>query len=320
MQQLISMNFRARKRAAWAVCATAIILPIRAGEPSLPVREVTSDAMLVPNQDVPGFHRGYVYFIERSRITLYSPDGRLALTKEIQRPNQRPLSVIGIAVDRDGTLATSWSQFPSADGKFAGIDLIDAAGKPVRTIETGAYLAGHLAFDDEHSIWAFGWQRDPNRPERASDEYMAVRKYSSDGRLLASYLPRSLFPRGLQPACANWQERRIQVARDRIGLLACSGMTSGKPEWVELDLNGNVTGRWTVEFTHTVTMTDDGHVYAQNANSKARQVLMLDRNSSTFAAVDWQNTGTLYGADNNELVFGARQLGPIHFSWYKQPR
>ena len=162
-----------------------MILPIRAAERSLPVREVTSEAMLVPNQDVPGFHRGYVYFIERSRMTLYSPDGRLALSKELERPNQRPLSVIGIAVDRNGTVAASWSQFPSADGKFAGIDLIDAAGKPIRTIETGAFLAGHVAFDDEHSIWAFGWQRDPNQPDRTPDDYMAVRKYSSDGRLLS---------------------------------------------------------------------------------------------------------------------------------------
>src|SRR4051812_19256630 len=107
MKQRISTIPRSLKRAAWALFAATMILPIRAAEPSLPVREVTSDAMLVPNQDVPGFHRGYVYFIERSRIRLYSPDGRLAFTKELERPNQRPVSVIGIAVDRDGTLAAS---------------------------------------------------------------------------------------------------------------------------------------------------------------------------------------------------------------------
>jgi len=172
-----------QRAAFWIAFAACLIPPIQAADSGLPAREITSQAMRLPNQAVPGFHRGYVYFIERARITLYSPDGQLAFIKDLQEVKQRPVSVMDIAVDRNGAVAAAWAQFPSAEGRFAGIDLMDSAGKPVGFIETGAYLPSHLVFDEEHSLWTFGWQRDDREPQNAAAEYMTVRKYSSDGRL-----------------------------------------------------------------------------------------------------------------------------------------
>jgi hypothetical protein len=88
---------------------------------------------------------------------------------------------------------------------------------------------------------------------------------------------------------------------------------------VELDLKGNLIGRWRLEFSRTVTLAKNGHVYAQNTNSRARELLLLDRTLSVFKRVEGPNRGVLYGADGDELVFGEPELGPIHFRWYQQP-
>jgi hypothetical protein len=324
MKQSISIqSCILRGAAGWIVFAACTVLPGHSADPDVPTREITSQAVRTPNHVVPGFYQGYVFFLEglhQTQITLYSPEGRVALVKDLQDGKQRPVSVLGIAIDRDGELAVGWSQLPALSGRYAGIDLLDANGRLIKSIDTGAYLPSHLAFGDEHSVWSFGWERDEHEPQRAADNYMTVRKYSSDGRQVGSFLPRSLFPRGLQPACFNWQERGIEVAGDRIGVLACSGMTSEKPEWIELDLTGNLLGRWTVEYRRTLTLTRDGHVYAQNTNSKARPLLVLDRTSSTFKNAEFTMPGILYGADGDELVFGDPQVGPIHLRWYKQPR
>jgi hypothetical protein len=250
---------------------------------------------------------------------LFSPDGQLALLKDINEGKQLPVSVKSIAVNEYGAAAISWAQSPFPKGGHAGIDLLDRTGKLVNTIDTGNYLANHIAFGEDHSLWTFGWQRSATDLRKPSSDYMTVRKYSRNGNQVGSYLPRSLFPDGLEPASFGWQERGIQVAHERVGVLACSGMTSQHPEWVELDLNGNLIGRWRVDFSRTVTLTNDGHVYAQHTNSKAHELLLLDRLSSTFEKLDWPVLGTLYGTDVNELVFMDDRNGPIHFSWYGQP-
>jgi len=307
----------------WIGLTVCTVLSIRAFAASAPVREVTSQAMLVGNQPVPGFYQGFLFFVDHprsSQITLYAPDGHLTLQRDMETGKQLRVSVMSIAVDSDGTAAISWSQSPLSSGSHAGIDLLDGTGKPVGSIDTGGYLPSHVAFGEDHTVWSFGWQRDENLRDRESKtDYMTVRHFSVKGQL-GAYLPRSLFPQGLQPACFNWQERGIEVARDRVGVLSCSGMTDGDPEWVELDLTGNLIGRWRVDFSRTITLTKDGHVYAQDTNSKARQLVVLDRPSSAFKPVDWLTTGTLYGSDGNELVFAdTHSRGPIHLSWYKQP-
>ena len=254
---------------SWVVTLSCMILTSTASD-SLPIREVTSQAMRSPNYITPGFYQGYVFFLEGDRhnqIRLFSPDGQLALTKNFYDIKQRPVAVTALAVDKDGTLAIGWSELPAIDDNFAGIDLLDVAGKLLRSIKTGAYIPTHLAFGDQHSIWAFGWQRDQHDPLRASNDYLTVHRYLADGREVAAFLPRSSFPRGLEPACGGWQQRGIEVARDRIGVLACSGTTSARSEWLELDHDGKIVGRWQIGFSRTVTLTQDGNVYAQNTNT-----------------------------------------------------
>ena len=300
-------------RFAAALCIVA--LPAMAA--MQPVKEVTSQAYFAPTKALPGFYQGYLFSVDtHNHFTLYAPDGHLVFDKYVQP--DLATAVFSVAVDSNGTVAASWY---SANGGRAGIDLMDASGKQLGSFDTGAYLPHHIAFADDHTIWSFGWQRDLTRPGYPASDYLALRHYSSDGRELGAWLPRSLFPKGLEPACLGWQEQGIKVTKDRIGLLACSGETSDNPEWVELDLNGNLTGRWHTGAAQIlrVALTSDGNVYTQDNRAKVHQVLRLDRASGTFQPVSWTLPGMLYGADGDELVFAAWGVNPGRLDWYNQP-
>lgn len=296
-----------------------MILAFQLSAAAQPVREITSQAMLVSNQPIPAFHQGYVFFTDvghRSHFTLYSPDGQLILDKDIQEGKSSPVSLMDIVVDTDGKMAVAWATFQSSD---AGIDFLDATGKQIGSIDTGAFVPQHMTFGADHSLWTFGVQRGMSDPHRPVLEYMTVQKYALDGGQVGAYLPRSLFPHGLEPACLNWQEQGIAVASDRIGLLACSGMNTGKPEWLELDLNGNLVGRWRLDAHRYVAFTQDGHLYAQDRNTKAHQLFVFDRASSTFRPIASPTNGKLEGAAGDDLVFSDWNNGPMHFLWFKQP-
>ena len=167
-----------------------------------PVREVTSQATRVGNQLVPAFYRGYIYWVGRHggdrSVTAYAPDGHLAHAFVNQNG-----PVHTIAIDTDGTVAVAWGST-----KGGGIDFRDGSGTVTRTIQTGRYLPVHIAFAEDHSLWSFGWQRDAADAERSDrQDYLTVRKYLPGGKEAGSYLPRSLFPRGLEPAGASCKSR-----------------------------------------------------------------------------------------------------------------
>ena len=138
----------------------------------------------------------------------------------------------------------------------------------------------------------FGWQRDATNPNRHdSQDYRTVRKYSIDGQQNGAYLLRSLFPPGLEPGMDHWQERRITVTSDRVGIQAISGDTSDKREWVELDLSGNLTGRWRLDTSYRfpgVVLTSDDQAYVQRNDpaTKSRQLLRLNRTKSEWEPVN----------------------------------
>jgi hypothetical protein len=292
-----------------------------------PVREVNSQAFLTTGQLIPCFYEGYLYYVDlapRNHFELYAPDGHFLFDRYIQP--DLAAGVLSVAVDSNGTVAVSW--YDSYRGR-AGIDLLDAAGRPLSSFDTGLYLPSHLAFAADHSIWSFGWQRIPTNRGIPASSYMTLRHYSSDGKQMGAYLPRSLFPQGLQPACSSWQERGIYLANDRIGLLACSGQTSVNPEWVEVDFNGNLIGRWRVGRTdqrRVVGLASDGHVYAQETTYRPDlkalfgQMFLLDRTAGSFQPLSWTVAGFFYGADGDQLVFVPFGVsGPIRLDWYGQP-
>jgi hypothetical protein len=286
-----------------------------------PVREVTSQATRVGNQLVPAFYKGYIYWVGReggdNSVTIYAPDGHLAFAFVAQNG-----PVDSIAIDTDGTVALAWGGWASKKG--GGIDFRDSSGTLKKTIQTAKYLPAHLVFGEDHSLWSFGCQlsaddlRQPDKPD-----YMMVRKYLPDGKEAGAYLPRSLFPPGLvPPGDVSWQKSSsITVTRDRVGLWAYSGGDGEHTEWVELDLNGNLLGRWRLDDQFSgdqkVAFTTDGHVFVQ---TQAHRLYTLDRDSSAWRVVEGPPSGRLQGADGDLLVFwDSSGLGPMHLSWYPHP-
>jgi hypothetical protein len=95
-------------------------------------------------------------------------------------------------------------------------------------------------------------------------------------------------------------------------------------EWVELDFNGNITGRWRLDAFHydlRVAFTSDSHVFIQyfDGATKARRLLTLDRATSAWQPVPSAPAGELVSADADALIFRDLITGPIHLRWYPHP-
>jgi antitoxin PrlF len=118
---------------------------------------------------------------------------------------------------------------------------------------------------------------------------MIVRHFSADGKELKAYLPRSSFPPCLEPG-ADGPEVHIEVTNDRLGIRGYSGKTSANAEWVELDLSGNLLGRYrTDDVPHAVafaTFTADDHVYLAGLN--LGEMTTLDHASRTWKSIPQQ--------------------------------
>ena len=269
---------------------------------------------------MPAFYNGYLYTIRpRHVLTLFAPDGHQMLTLPLIGDDT--VSILNVAVDSDTTLALS-----RRDETGSAIELRDALGNLLQSINTGRYIPAHVAFAEDHTIWSLGWQTDATKlryPDR--QDYMILRHYARDGKDMGAYLPRSLFPAGLEPGSIGWQAHGITVTGDRVGLLVYSGNVGNRREWVELDLSGNLTGRWRldqVDGTSSVALTSDNQAYLHHYDqtTKTRQTLKLNRATSVWERVRGPNA-VVYGADGDLLVFGTwgRGDGLMHLSWFKQP-
>jgi hypothetical protein len=271
---------------------------------------------------MPALYDGYLYTISpRHVLTLFPPDGRQVLTLPLV--GNDTVRILNAAIDSETTIALS-----RRDGAGSAIELRDAFGNLLQSINTGRYVPEHLAFGEDHTIWSLGWQTDATKllyPDR--QDYMILRHYSRDGKEIGAYLPRSLFPAGLEPGNIGWQSRAITITGDRIGVQVYSGNPGNKMEWVELNLDGKLTGRWRLDDVArggAVAFTSDDQAYLRHFDlaTKTHQVLKLNRATSTWEIMPSPGL-FLYGSDGDQLVFagwgGRGWDGLMHLSWFKQP-
>jgi hypothetical protein len=289
-----------------------------------PVREVTSQAMRVPLQSIPGFQKGCLFFLDHANVQVYTPAGFQAFAAVVNIPKVTELRAIGLAADTDGSVAVSVG-YKTASGFGGGIVYFDS-GSQTTFLDTGLYMPANLSFGEDHSLWVFGWQRDDGLKDHADrQDYMMVRKYSPDRKEAGRYLARSLFPRGLEPGTHSWQELRIAAVHDRVGLLAWSGDSSKRGEWVELDLNGQLIRRVPVDDPHgagKLAFTSDGHLYRVDPSGQPKtsgRLLVLDRTAPEWTDVGSSPAPFLWGADGNQLVFSTFENGPIRLQWFAPP-
>lgn len=180
-----------------------------------PVRESSAPAII--GLAMTAFYNGYLYSTEPHHVlTVFAPDGNELFSLPLPGHGNGNVSVESVAVDSNGMLAVAWRDTPNA-----GIDIREASGTLLRTIDTGRYVPAHLSFAANHALWAFGWQRDPEVPNTADKrDYPTVKKYSMDGKEVGAYLSKALFEAGLPPGMSESQRRRITVTDDRVGIEA----------------------------------------------------------------------------------------------------
>jgi len=298
-----------------------------------PIRELRTQIVPPALSIVPLFRHGYLIIFPPGGVngtpaasvfygfTAYDPEGHFAYQEILDVPGGSQPVMQDVDFDSDGNASIGVSAQGGPSGIMSGILLLDRGGRQTSYIDTGRYLPAHLAMARDGSIWTLGWQRDAAstaehgvRADR--QDYMIVRHFSADGKQLNAYLPRSSFPPGLEPGIQG-AGPYIAVTQDRVGILACSGKTSGNPEWLELDWNGNVLERSRIDGVLFGALTADDHVYLQGG--KFGQVYTLDRTSHTWKLLQ-QGEGMLMGADGNNLVYRAgKNNEPILLQWFSQP-
>jgi hypothetical protein len=278
---------------------------------------------------VPVFDKGYMFKVKdvpRSGpapdgFSVWDPDGIFVYKATPLNPDGNSGSIYRPAADTDGTaiVTLAWGE---RGNRKVGMAFFDSNGTQTRFVGAGNYVPSAFTFGPDHSIWAVGWARKANDyPEM---EYAIVRKYSRDGVQAGAYLQRSLFPPGLQPGGSgvSW----IQVAKDRVGMMLYPGQTSQFPEWVEIDLEGNLIGRWKVGEWNGggYGYTENGQLYSYpyNRDLKRGELKAFDRATSSWKPVESgpQPTGFLLGAEGHSLVFRVRSTGNfdgVHTLWFK---
>jgi hypothetical protein len=313
-----------------AFASTALVLTAFAADSSRELVYLTMDDCPQGGCSVPVFDRGYMFKVKdpTSRsgpgpdgFSVWDPKGIFMYNATPLTPEGNPGSITKPAADTDGTVVAGLAWGPPGNRKV-GIAFFDSSGTQTRFIDTGNYIPTAFAFAPDHAIWMTGWTRKPN--DYAESEYAIVRRYSRDGVQTGAYLQRSLFPPGLQPGGAglSW----IQIAKDRVGMMLHPGQTSQFPEWVELDLEGSLIGRWKVgEWNGSgYGYTEEGKLYSYpyNKDLKRGELKTFDRATSSWKPVESgpQPTGFLLGADGHSLVFRVQRTGNfdgVHTLWFK---
>jgi hypothetical protein len=300
---------------------------------------------------VPGFDKGYLFQLKNSGtappdgLAVFDPKGMLAYQIDITAPDGSPGHLRPRAetdaADTDGTvLLPIFYGGYGGNGhvKGGGIVVLDPYGKEIRFVDTARFLPDAACFGPDHSIWVMGTQFAPLRDGDSIDhvepgDYNLVRKYSLDGKQIGAFVARSSFPAGLPPASAGW----MRASGSRVGVMTYSGPAANNPEWIELDLDGKLMGRWklgprskgdpdthnTIYSLQSFAFTLDGRLFAETMTCAALhrcsyQLVSLDRNTTTWKATDGSPVNSslhLLAADGNDLILQDRSWsspGGIH--------
>lgn len=209
------------------------------------------------------------------------------------------------------------------DGVQRFFAVVDPAGKQTRFVDTGKYRPVHVCFDQDHSLWTFGEQRDSSGDREERGDYMMFRRYSVDGKEAGRYGPRSILPlRGLTPGGASFGAWRLRVADDRVGALAESGNSGlANQVWIELGLEGHPIGTWTIgrDLQGGFAFASDARLCRQTPGNAIPGIECFDRGTGVWKdAGEAPVRGVLLGAQGDELVFSDDE-GVVRLYWVKVP-
>ncbi len=285
-------------------CLFLVIVGSGAGEDALPGKAV-SFGRTFGTDPLPAFDKGYLLYLKRpADLSVHAPNGVRLFDTTVRDPHGREVHVQSAAIDTDGTIAVA-SAFSGNQSDWidtGGIAFLDLSGKQTRFVPTGGYMPAGLGFDQEHFLWVVG---------QGDKDDLLVRKVSKDGKEVGAYLAQSLFGGlGFSAGLGLW---RVRAANDRVGLLAYAG-TDHELEWVELNLEGKLLGRWTLGARKDggYAYTADGRLYGKSWDEKGKpRLTVFDRAKRSWIPVQDRSGGAgqdlsmhlLLGADQNDLVF-----------------
>lgn len=232
-------------------------------------------------------------------VTFYRADGTSLYSRSSRSSKDRNESAW--AVDGDGFGAVGYRD----PGEKGHIDLLDASGKLIRTIDTGIYLPTSLVFAADHSVWSLGFVD----PCAMTGDFKVLRHYARSGEKLGEAVAWPQLGSG-QNTCTALQTIAggtfLFAGKDRIGFVSFG--VSGH-QWTEVTSGGEVLGQYALKhddgegFT-PMAMTAEGKVYGRIWNDDHfLSYGLLDEANRTWHRISGQPTGRLIGADGNELVF-----------------
>jgi hypothetical protein len=253
---------------------------------SAPIREVTSEFPFAPGYSAPSFRNGRLFqFFQVLKV--YARDGTFAFYAPIRTPDGKLASARDIGVDSDDTFAVAAN---------SGIALLDSRGLQTGFIETKLLRPQRLVISQDHSIWVLGVEAKPN--------HMALRKYSRDGRLLASYDQERGYEAHPTALMASGNEIALAVGGDLI----------------HLDGDGNVLARMRLDNSKVSVVefafTSDGKLYGWGKDG----LVLFD-----LAAGSWKKMKTpshygFFGGDEATLVYYKDEGdGMVTVAWFRQP-
>jgi len=221
-------------------------------------------ALSIPQSfaDKPGprFDKGLflAYDVDSPLISAWDRSGRLVTQARLSIPSADQVLIRDVAAVPDGGMVVAGSAMNIGGQKASFIAWLSPAGTVERVVRTYPFYPARVCVSTDESVWAAGQEVDESH--REVENHPVLRRFSPDGRITHSSLPRRSFASGNHPANGR---SSLSCASERIGFFSILAN-----EWVELSSSGTVVGRWkgvTLGPGTTATgmdLLDDGSVYA----------------------------------------------------------
>jgi hypothetical protein len=192
---------------------------------------------------------------------------------------------------------------------------VPVKGGAIRMVRTAPFEGESVAVGSDESVWILGWQVGEDRKLRNAPDHALLHRYSRDGKLIGTSMPWSSFRCGLHPISGthNGGPAHVRASKDRIGVLL-----PGCHEWVEFNLDGELSGRWswrdvpitngleTSAMLSAVVMTPQHGIFARIGIGLYR----LNREQGSWDPVDLSSatdSGAMFfwlaGNDGESLVY-----------------
>ncbi len=303
---------------------------LASGGPVSESLSVVADVWLqnfVPTAAAPDrWDSGYVVtrdsFVAPARVYLYDRSGVIRSSRLLELPRASDLRVFDIAVHDDGTYAVAAGAAAGESGAY--LIWLTATGEVRRYQKTSPFVPREIDFAGDGSLWVAGSIVDHSiRNPEDQPNHDILRRYAPDGTLLQTALDRDSFVN------LTWQHPAaqgifIKVHPDRIGFYS-----QVANEWVELDPDGAILGRWPGVSAHPgeriggFGFLPDGRVYVSHRRLGVYRTRYstLDKLTRDWALIDasriYPDDGRnhsmqIYGNDGNLLVIGVDRQ---HLFW-----